>query len=157
MTAEERIHGALLAAFNRKLMPWESRYDPDVADRLAPLLAAALEEHLAEALQAGWRDSPVSEDRVGVIRRYAEWYGGPTGVPRVPVTSQPWYADVAELCRAIDHLQARVAMMANDSEARADGYALGHAAGMAEGLAKAAAVVPLLDIVSKVIGPGRAP
>jgi hypothetical protein len=114
----------------------------NLAQKVRRQVAEALEAHaqaaVAEALRVGLRGAPVSEGRVKVIRDYAEWRvkvirdyaewrdGDLRSESSPPATGQVWAQDVFELCRLIDHLQAKVALMVQDGGWR-DGYEAGKA------------------------------
>jgi hypothetical protein len=108
-----------------------------VAESIRNALADALEAHaaeaVAEALREGLRDAPVAGARVEAARRYAEWLDGGSFGEVPPEVDQPWHKDVLELCSLVDHLQARVALMAQDGGWR-DGYEAGRAEARRRGL-----------------------
>lgn len=111
-----------------------------VRRKLADLLTEAYQAALAE----GWRDAPVAEERLKTVREFAAWAAKPAGDnPRPPGTGGSWAADVLELASLCEHLVRRVAALANDSGAFADG----HAAGWADAVAACSQAV--LDLFTK--------
>lgn len=99
---------------------------------LGEIIAEEVERGKRELVRRGMGEPPVSEERLEEIRSmWAILYRGVSGsqvddemarqiseISKKPV-------GVAELLEVIDHLQARIAFLCNDSEAWADGYQRG--------------------------------